>query len=120
MRNGGFPVRAIHLGVEVHDPWGSWQGEAHHLLVGERLGVEVVVERPQLVVMGDEPQLSARVGGSDVRAHVAEDVLVVEHDRAVDLGLSGPWGLVAGEEDLDGNVFAVPCSAPHFAVTTFA
>ena len=38
-----------------------------------------------------------------------------EHDGLVDLGLSEPGLLVAGREDLDGDVLAAPTSAPHFA-----
>lgn len=118
--NSRLPIRPIHLWMQMHDPWGSRQGEDHHLLMRQCLGIEVIIQWPQLVVSRDQPQLCARVGGGDIRAHVAEDVFVVEHDRAVDFGLSGPGGFVPGKEDLDSDVFAVPCATPHFTVTTFS
>lgn len=49
-----------------------------------------------------------------------QDVLVPHQHGLVDLGLSGPAGLVGGEEDFDGDLFAPPLSHPHLSVAALA
>ena len=50
------------------------------------------------------------VGGDE-----AQDVLVPQHDRLVDLGLPEPGALLPGREDLDGDLLAAPLPPPHLA-----
>lgn len=41
-------------------------------------------------------------------------------DGLIDLSLSGPTGLVGGEEHFDGNLFAPPLSHPHLSIAALA
>ena len=41
-------------------------------------------------------------------------------NEPVDFSFSGPRCFVSGEEDLHGDTFAVPQTAPHFTVAAFA
>lgn len=49
-----------------------------------------------------------------------QNVLVSHQDGLIDLSLSGPAGLVGGEEHFDGNLFAPPLSHPHLPVAALA
>lgn len=49
-----------------------------------------------------------------------QDVLVPHQHGLVDLGFPGPAGLVGGEEDFDGDLFAPPLSHPHLSVAALA
>lgn len=50
---------------------------------------------------------------------LTEDVLVSHQDRLIDLSLTEPAGLLAGEEDFDGHLLASPAAQPHLAIATF-
>lgn len=49
-----------------------------------------------------------------------QNVLVSHQDGLIDLSLSGPTGLVGGEEHFDGNLFAPPLSHPHLSIAALA
>lgn len=50
----------------------------------------------------------------------AEYILVAQHDRLIDFGLSKPGALLAAGKYLDRNVFAAPAATPHLAEASFA
>lgn len=50
----------------------------------------------------------------------AQDVVVPQHHRLVDLGLAEPGSLLPRAEDLHGDVLATPTTAPNLAKATFA
>lgn len=49
---------------------------------------------------------------------LTQDVLVPHQDGLVDLCLSGPTGLIGGEEDFDGHLLSPPPAHPHLPVAT--
>lgn len=49
-----------------------------------------------------------------------QNVLMSHQDGLIDLGLSGPTGLVRGEEHFDGNLFTPPLSHPHLSIAALA
>lgn len=51
---------------------------------------------------------------------LTEDVLVSHQDCLIDLRLTEPAGLLAGEENFDGHLLASPAAQPHLAVATFS
>lgn len=55
-----------------------------------------------------------------IRGDEAQDVLVPQHDRLVDLGLSEPGALLPGREDLDRHVSAAPLPSPHLPKAAFS
>lgn len=106
--------------VQVNQAAGDGKANCDHLVVTQVGAVQMVVERAELIVMSDEPQLRAWVPRRHVRPDVAQNVLVTQQDGAVDLCFALPRFLVAAEENFDGNVLAVPDGAPHFAVAAAA
>ncbi len=68
--------RTEDLCVEVHEPGGGGVHEAQHGAGVEGAAVQVVVQRPVLHVVRDEPQLRARVATRHVRRQEAQDILV--------------------------------------------
>lgn len=41
-------------------------------------------------------------------------------DGLINLGLSGPTGLIGGEEHFDGNLFTPPLPHPHLSIAALA
>lgn len=118
MGDGGLPVRAVDLGVQVTEAAGGRVGESQQRLRVQRGQLQVVVQRAVLVVVGDEEELREGAGAFDVGRDEAEDVLVSHQDSLVDLRLSEPAGFLSGEEDFDGDLLSPPASEPHLAVAT--
>ena len=61
-----------------------------------------------LVVVSDEPELCPGHLVLVVRRDEAEDVLVSQHHRLIDLRLSEPGLLVSAGENLDGHIVSNP------------
>ena len=70
--------------------------------------------------MRHKPQLSAGVGRRAVGSNVPKDVFVTQQYGRIDLRLTSPRVLVAGEENLDGHEVSVPTAFPDFAIAAFA
>ena len=72
------------------------------------------------MVVRDEPQLGPGHLVLVVGRDEAQDVLVSQHDRLVDLGLAEPGLLVSAGENLDGHVVSNPVTSPDLAVPPLA
>ena len=70
--------------------------------------------------MSNQPQLGARPIVLVVRGDEAEDVVVTEHTRLVDLHLPHPGLLIQRGEDLDGHVTAPPDAPPDLSKPALA
>lgn len=71
-------LSAKNLGVQMKQAVDGRDGQAQQLAVTEHVKVQEVVQRPQRVVMSNEPELSDRVSRCHVRADVAKNALVAE------------------------------------------
>lgn len=69
MGDGGLPQRADNLGVEVDQPAGDRQTHLQAAVRFQAAVLQEVVERTQLVEVGDEPQLGAGILGGHVRGY---------------------------------------------------
>lgn len=67
--------------MQVHQTVGNRKANRRHLVMAQGSPVQMIEQRPQRVVVRDEPQLGARVTRGHVRTDVAEDVLVPQQDR---------------------------------------
>merc|ERR1719234_772129 len=72
-----------------------------------------------LVVVRHQPELGPGHLVLVVRSDEAEDVLVAQHHRLVDLGLSEPALLISAGEDLHSNVLPSPPPAPDLPKSSF-
>ena len=86
--DGWFTAVSDNFCVKVGQASSCRVHQAQHLLVIQRVFLEVVVEGAQRVVVGDEPKLGARVPGCHVGAVVAQDVFVSQQTHVVDGCLS--------------------------------
>lgn len=118
MSDRRFSLLSENLRVQMNESTGDAETDSDHLVVAESCAIEMVVERAELVVVGDEPELGAGVARGHVGSNVAQDVFVAEQDRAVDFRFSLPGLFVAAEEDFDRDILAVPDSAPDFSVAS--
>ena len=80
MSNGWLSFRAKYLGVKVGETLGCSQCKPDCRLVVEYVGLQVVVEAAQVVVVGDEEHLGPPPCPLDVGGYEAQDVLVPEDD----------------------------------------
>lgn len=55
-----------------------------------------------------------------VGSNEAQNVLVSQHHRLVDLSLAEPGALLAGGEDLHGHFLPAPLAPPHLAETALS
>ncbi len=67
--DGRFALSAKDLRVQVHQPAGYWRRHVQSICHLHSNTLQVVVEWAVLVVVCDEPQLSARVSGGHIRSH---------------------------------------------------
>lgn len=67
MCDGGFFLRADDLRVEVYEAAGDRQAHLQAALRFQAAVLQEVVERAQLVEVGDKPQLGAGILGGHVR-----------------------------------------------------
>lgn len=116
MSDGRLSLLSKNLRMQVNQAAGNRKADCDHLMVAQSCTVQVVVERSELVVMGDEPQLGARVSRRHVRSDVSENVFVTQEHCAVDFRFALPGLLVAAEEDLDGHVLTMPNCPPYLTV----
>ena len=116
--DGRLPVGAHDLHVEVRHAGGDPEKHPDRLGHGDRVVGEVVGEGAVPHVLGDEPQLRPRPAVLVVGRDEAEDVLVPQHHRLVDLHLPEPRLLVDGREYLDGDPLPAPVAEPYFAEAT--
>lgn len=66
MRDSRFSLFSKNFRVQMNETAGDAEANRYHLVVAESRSVEVIVERAELIVMSDEPELSAGVS----RCHV--------------------------------------------------
>lgn len=103
----------------------------------DRSARQEVEQRAVLVVVGYQPQLCPGAVVLVVGGDEAENVVVAQHDRLVDLDFAEPGTVhncaiseriltttnqpfISRAKDLDGHILATPTAAPHFAEATFA
>ena len=87
MSNGWLSFRAKYLCVKVGETLGRGQCKPHCRLVVEYVGLQVVVEAAQVVVVGDEEHLCPPPCPLDVGGYEAQDVLVSEDEDDDDIWL---------------------------------
>lgn len=67
MGNSGLPLRADDLSVEVDQATGHRQAHPQAALWLQAAVLQEIIERTQLMKVGDEPQLGAGILGRHVR-----------------------------------------------------
>ena len=107
MGDGRLCLGPEQLRVEVSEPAAHRYGHLEHDFGGDGLLHEEVVQRPKLMILGDEPKLRDSVVGHHVARKETQDVVVTQEQRVVDLGLATPRLFVAGKELLHGDWFAL-------------
>ena len=66
MRDRRFSLFSENFRVKMNETAGDAETNCNHLMVAEGCTVEMIIERAELVVMSDEPELGAGV----TRCHV--------------------------------------------------
>jgi hypothetical protein len=120
MSNRWFSLLSEDFCVQMNQAAGNTETNRDHLVVTKSRAVEVVIERSELIVMSDEPELCARVTRCHVGSDVAEDVFVAKQHRAVNFRLTLPRFFIATKENLDRNILTVPNSTPNFTISSAA
>lgn len=118
MRDSGFSLFSENFRVQMNEAAGDTEANRNHLMVAESRSVEVIVERAELVVVSDEPELGARVTRCHVRSDVAEDVFVAQQYSAIDFRFALPRFFIATEENFYRDILAMPNCSPNFTVTS--
>lgn len=118
MRDRRLSLLSEDLSVQMYQAAGDREANVDHLVVAQWGLVQVIVERSELVVMSDQPELRARVPRRHVGANVPKNVFVSKQDGAVDFGFTLPGLFITAEEDFDRDVLSMPNCAPNFAIAT--
>jgi hypothetical protein len=118
MSNRRLPLLSENFCVKMNETAGNAEANCDHLVVAESCAVEMVIERAELIVVSDQPELRARVTRCHVRTNVAENVFVTQQNCTVDFRFALPRFLVATEENLYRDIFSMPNCAPNFSVAT--
>ena len=118
--DGRLGLRPVQLCVQVGQSAARRDRHLQHHFRGHGLLVEEVVERPKLVVLGDEPQLRHSVVGDHVAGKEAQDVVVPQEQRVEDLRLPDPRLLVARRKLLHGHRLTLVVAEEHLPIATVA
>ena len=94
--------------------------ESTKLLPTDQMRRQVIVERATRMVLGDQEHPDSWADSLYVRGNEAKNVLVSEHARLVNVGLTWPRGLVQRNELLDGDLVAAPVGWPNAAEAALA
>lgn len=76
-------VDAEYFSVQVIDAGGNTHAKFEHLLHLENVAIQIVVQRAQTVILGNQPELSGRISRRHVRSKVRQNVGVANSYRAM-------------------------------------
>lgn len=115
-----FSPGAENLGVKMSDSRGDRETNREQARMIEDGGLQIIVERSSLVVVGYEEHLRPRAGALYVGGDETEDVVVSHENGLINLRFAKPRGLLEGEENFDGDFLASPAGQPDLAVAALA